>query len=284
MHFIQKIHDRAIQASKNYKRAEAELLAVLQEVDNHKVFRELGFSSLFEYCLRALLLSESVAFNFITVARKAREVPLLKKEISEGKLSVTQARRITPILTKENQTLWIERAKTLKQRNLEREIAAVRPQAATLEKMRFVQKDRIQFQCGISQALMAKLKRVQDLLCQKKQKAVSLEETLEIMAECYLEKEDPLRKISKKPDLSQVSLREGKRVAIPISIQRAVIQRDKAQCSFVDRAGKRCEETRWLHKHHRQAVSQGGAHSADNIALLCFHHHRYEHRSPGPNV
>jgi len=138
----------------------------------------------------------------------------------------------------------------LRQRNLESEIAAVRPQAATLEKMRFVQKDRIQFQCGISQALMAKLKRVQDLLCQKKQKALSLEETLEVMAECYLEKEDPLRKISKKPDLSQVSLREG----------------------------KRCEETRWLHKHHRHVVAEGGNHSADNITLRCFHHHRYEHR------
>ncbi|MGK5089634.1 hypothetical protein WDW86_18940, partial [Bdellovibrionota bacterium FG-2] len=68
-----QIHQRAVELSGRYKKAEAELLETLDQVDLHRVYLKHGHSSLFLYVVRELGLSESVAYNLIAVARKARE-------------------------------------------------------------------------------------------------------------------------------------------------------------------------------------------------------------------
>jgi 5-methylcytosine-specific restriction endonuclease McrA len=285
MNLIESIDQKAIQAACNFKKSEALLVLAVLEVDSHKVFRELGFSSLHDYCLRRLHLSESNAFNVITVARKSAALPELKKEIVNGNLTVSQARRITPILTEENQALWIEKAKTLSQRNLEKEIAKERPQALTPERMRYVSGERLKLECGISEELMKKIKRVQDLLAKKHHKAISIEEALEATTELYLDREDPIRKAerskNKSPDSSQPGLRKGKRTSVPKPIEHQVMLRDQGRCTYVDARGGRCEETRFIQLHHRKEISQGGMHCENNLEILCFHHHRHRHLGIG---
>lgn len=124
---IQELHQRALEAAKRFFQAEADLLELLQEIDACKGFRNLGHTSLFSYAVNALKLSESTALNFINVARKAVQVPALKEAIQQGNLSVCKARKIVPVLTTQNQAEWIEKAKTLPTRKLEKEIAKVAP-------------------------------------------------------------------------------------------------------------------------------------------------------------
>src|ERR1700733_9773455 len=100
---IQEIHERALKAAGRFKRAEADLISVLQEVEASRVFVELKFTSLFQYCVEALGLSEDVTANFVTVSRKASKVPMLQSAIQEGLLTVSKARKITPVLTLQNQ-------------------------------------------------------------------------------------------------------------------------------------------------------------------------------------
>jgi hypothetical protein len=76
----QAIHQKALEAAARFKRAEADLISILQEVEGSRVFMKLGYTSLFAYSVEALGLSESVAANFITVSRKAKEVPVLQAE------------------------------------------------------------------------------------------------------------------------------------------------------------------------------------------------------------
>ncbi|HEX4926196.1 MAG TPA: hypothetical protein VFV50_19030, partial [Bdellovibrionales bacterium] len=133
---IDRIHEEALGAAREYRRAETKLLRVLQDVDICRAYLHLGAKSLFEYCTTLLGLSESVAYNFITVSRKAREVPKLQDEIESGRLSVSMARKIAPVLTPENQEHWIERAKTQTQKELEREVAKVSPAKAKRERRR----------------------------------------------------------------------------------------------------------------------------------------------------
>ncbi len=85
---VQKTHNLAIEAAKKFKTAEAELLNIIIKIDEHRVFVAMGYSSLFTYCVSALGLSESVAYNFVNVARKSREVPELKNSIVKVMLSV----------------------------------------------------------------------------------------------------------------------------------------------------------------------------------------------------
>ena len=130
MNPIQELHQKALDAAGRFKRAEADLITILQELDHARAFFKLGYNSLFSYTVQALGLSESVAANFVTVARKAREVPVLHEAIQSGALTVSKARKITPVLTLQNHDEWIEKAKSLSTRKLEEEVARVAPREA----------------------------------------------------------------------------------------------------------------------------------------------------------
>src|SRR5688500_15937209 len=100
------IHLHAVEVSQRYLRAEAELVGILQKVEELRVFVRRGHASLFAYVVGELGLSESVAYALISVARKSREVPALGEKILEGEISLSNARRVAAVLTRENQGEW----------------------------------------------------------------------------------------------------------------------------------------------------------------------------------
>lgn len=117
---LEKIHEQALLAASEFKQAEKKLLLALNEVEKNSVHLRLGFSSLFQYAVSSLGLSEAVAYNAIAVARKMREVPELEAQVSE--IGISKVRKIVSVLTAENQSEWILKAKTLSSRALEKEV------------------------------------------------------------------------------------------------------------------------------------------------------------------
>ncbi len=208
--YYKQLHEKALSIAKNYHRCEIELIDIIEKVDKHKIFYTFGYSSLYSYVSDYLGLSKDVAAIFINVARKTREVPALKEEIKNGTLSVSKARRMTAVLTVENQEHWLHLAKTQSKAILEKEVAKVNPKLAVLTKAQFVhasvevkekasikkidQVVRVQLQLGVSEKIMIKLRRAQDILSQKMKQSVDLEQTLDVMLDTYLEKEDPVKK------------------------------------------------------------------------------------------
>lgn len=215
---LQKIHQEALAATSRYRAAEIDLINILEAVEKHRVFLHYGFNSVFQYAVQGLGLSENVAYTFINVARKAREVPALKEEIKLGNLSVSKARKITSVLTQENKDHWIALAKTSSQAVVEREVAKVNPLEAARGRANYVHPlneikekvviprtapresnqapapARVQLQVGISEKLIIKLRRAQDLVSQKSRKGATLEDTLEALIGEFLEKHDPVEK------------------------------------------------------------------------------------------
>ena len=63
---------------------------------------------------------------------------------------------------------------------------------------------------------------------------------------------------------------------IPATVKRAVWRRDRGQCAFVARGGRRCAERAYLELHHIQPFALGGDNTASNIALRCRGHNAYE--------
>ena len=189
-----RIHGQALEVSAHYKRAEAELIEILQQVEKHRVFIRRGHSSLFSYVTKELGLSESTAYSLITVARKARQVPELKAEIRSGRMTLSNARRVASVLTAENKKDWIQAACELSSRQLEKEIVKVCPQEAIRERATYTSKDRVKLELGLSEREMLKLRRVQDLLSQSKKRPVSLEETIAALTSEFLTRHDPVEK------------------------------------------------------------------------------------------
>ncbi|MCM2324367.1 MAG: HNH endonuclease [Oligoflexia bacterium] len=274
------------------------MIDVLQEIDQARAYRELGYRSAFEYATQSLRLSESVAYNFITVARKASEVPILKEKIASQEITLSNARLIVPVLTPENQAIWISAAQGLSKRQLEKEVAKERPEILTPERARYVQADRIKLEMGVSEELHLALKRAQDLVSSKLQKAASLEKTLQVLVGSYLDREHPLAKAERaearktkkagavattqqQPAPGQVPGHAPGhaflRVPIQASLKHAVIRRDKYRCTYRDEYGNRCPERRWLDCHHKRAVSDGGGNSLENLVTVCRGHHQVLH-------
>lgn len=193
----QLLHMKALRNAKRYAEAEAELLNVIKEVDRTRLYLKFDLNSTFAYCLEYLGLSEAVAFNFINVARKSIEVPELQSAIQSGRLGVSKARKIVPVLTKENKDEWIQKAIELPQAKLEREVAERAPvdRARDVhERLKPVKGERVKLEFIVSEEAAEKLRRAQELLCGKKRRNVSLEETLAAVLEEFLRREDPVRK------------------------------------------------------------------------------------------
>ena len=247
------------------------------------------FTSLYDYAIHALKLSEASASNFIAVARKAKTVPDLKVAIAHGELSVAKARKITPVLTKENSTNWIELAKTLTKAKLEKEVAKLAPPTLTPEKAKYVTEDRLELRLGVSEEIMQMLKRAQDLVSQNKKAAANYEETLkEVLAE-YLQRKDHVEKAKRNIETAKrnnapasVPRTRAEKPAtqnqryIPAALKHNIYLRDTGQCTHVN-DGKRCENRRWLDIHHKIPLANGGKTSEENLTTLCSAHHRKFH-------
>jgi hypothetical protein len=59
------------------RRATADFVALLAEVDSRRLYLGQGYPSLFAWCTGALRLSEPAAYSRITAARAARRYPTI---------------------------------------------------------------------------------------------------------------------------------------------------------------------------------------------------------------
>lgn len=296
---VDSIHERAKEVAFRYKRTEVELIEVLQQIEDYRVFLRRGHSSLFSYVTSELGISESVTYNLICIARKSREIPELKSKLESGEMTLSNARRIVPVLTVANQDEWISKASELSNRKLEKEVAGVKPEVRTSERASYVSHDRVKLQFGLSERSTLKLRRAQDLLCQKRKRAVSLEETLEVLTSEFLHRNDPIEKAkrhvarqlpagrrlgpapkTRKPSQSLKTL-VTRRVPLPSHILHQVNLRDERRCAFKLPNGNRCTQTRWIEIHHKNPVSKGGKNELDNLITLCSSHHDFEHLNAG---
>src|SRR6478609_3089927 len=70
----------------------AEFLAYLAELDERQLFLDLGYSSLFEYCVEKLGLCESTAGRHIAAARVCRNFPQVFPMVASGALHASALR------------------------------------------------------------------------------------------------------------------------------------------------------------------------------------------------
>lgn len=281
------LHEKAILKAKTFHRAEIELIDVLQEIDTQKTFLHYRCTSLHNYCVKFLKLSDANASNFTNVARKAKEVPELKEAIRNQEITVSKARKITPVINKENSEHWLGLAKTLPKPKLEKAVAKVAPKTATPEKAKYVSEERLQINLGVSEKTMQNLRSVQDLVSQKTRKMASMEDALEVLLESYLQRNDPIERAKRLAKVDANASVPGTDTKVqPENIpgsrklsaqtKHQVSLRDQGQCTHTT-DGERCENKRWLETHHQVPLSLGGSNNLNNLKTLCWAHHKMQH-------
>jgi len=99
------------------RKSTGRLVAHLGEVDARGLYRDQAYSSMFDYCVRALHMSEAEAFNRIRTARTSRRYPIVLAMLERGELHLSAIKLLSPELTPENhrELLLAARFKTKKE-------------------------------------------------------------------------------------------------------------------------------------------------------------------------
>jgi hypothetical protein len=109
------------------REATAELIAFLAELDARELYLAQGFASLFSYCTEKLRLSEYAAYSRMEAARAVRKWPVILDLLTDGSITLTTVGLLVPVLTVENHRSLLDQARHKSKRELQRQIAALRP-------------------------------------------------------------------------------------------------------------------------------------------------------------
>src|SRR5215471_11949241 len=85
-------HDLVTQLRQSLGRerhALADFILALAELDRRRLYVALGYSSAWQFCCRALGLSETATHYRLLAARQVQKQPALADQIREGRLCIT---------------------------------------------------------------------------------------------------------------------------------------------------------------------------------------------------
>jgi len=293
------------------------ILNRLKEINTRKIYLDLGYSTLFQYLVGEIKYPEANAFRLIQPLKVMTVIPEVEQKIESGALSlssISQAKSYMNAQLKQNGIEFtVEEQKEIFQaiegqstREAEKILASLHPDQplkALGDNERPIAKDQTLIQFIANDELIELLKRVKDLDAHRNWNP-TYAELLQMLANFYLDKKDPLRKVKKEAMKEQESELQSKNLEksidklaagsqdqpnalsalkvnkrsryIRAEVKRQVIQESQGQCTFVSKiTGKRCSETRGLQYEHCQPFALGGSNDISNLKSYCFHHNQW---------
>jgi hypothetical protein len=192
---IRDLLNKAFLIAKDFRMKETELIEILKTLDHTKAYRASGYNSLYRFCVESLQLSEHQAYQYIAVARKCEEVPELFRALESQRITVSKARKLTSVLTAENQKPWLELAEAHSQKDLEKAVRSKVPLPPVRDHLQILSETEVKLQATLTAEVSEKLARVLELISEKIEfRKASINEAIDEMCEQYLEKQDPVRR------------------------------------------------------------------------------------------
>ena len=286
----------------------ARVVVHLAEIDTRELYIEAGYSSLFEFCLKELNMSEGEAYRRIAVARMVQEVPGIVPWIERGDIHLTGLLLFREHLSKTNFEAVLGECKGKRTFEVEEIVAKHFPKEDVKTTVRKLPRkkseqpdspaqdesspppsqparparparaisplapDRYKFQFTGSQMFRDKVLEATDLM-RHLEPSGDIVDVLEFALDQVLVL---LRERFGGTGQPQQKPRASTDVGyVTRATRREVYVRDEGQCAFVGANGHRCESRSNLEYHHRHAKAQGGAGDASNIELRCRVHNLF---------
>ena len=118
------LSDRLVAARQHHRRAEHALAVLLTELATEELFRPLGYVSLEDYAGSVLEISARHARELVRIGRALPGLPKLAATFAAGELDWTKARELVRVATEATEEAWLQRARDVPCRILERQVAA----------------------------------------------------------------------------------------------------------------------------------------------------------------
>lgn len=282
-----------------------EILHYLLEIEDRKLYLEMGFPSLFAFVTEELGYSEASAQRRIQAMRLIRDVPQVEEKLESGKLSLSVAAQIQGFIRKEEipQSDKLELIETLEgtsSRECEKKLITIAPETSLpKEKTKIITQDKVMIQFIADKEMMNDIERLKFLLSHQNYEG-RYDQLFKRTLKMALEQIDPERREARRKTKAQkvkgknfgdpqkspenfpspmtsTPTSEVKSRHIPQSTRDKVWIRDQGRCQYKDLAtGKICNSQHTLQIDHRTPYAYGGDHSLDNLQLLCGVHNRHQ--------
>jgi hypothetical protein len=271
------------------------ILVLLSEIQNRRVYAVLGFSSLFEMLVKHFKLSESSAYQRISLIKLIQEVPAAKNALVYDRASMSnlvlansfikEQNKNSKKMTVEEKTNVIEIVKTKSYKEAKEVLALLNPQPVIAkDKSIIISKTQTNLHFTIDNELQKKLDHIKNLISHKNAKP-SMNELLAIMADITIEQLEKKKGINKKVHTSSkhcVTIKPNQNDPpshlkirsryISKNVRREVYQKAQGQCEYVSPEGNRCQCRKFLQYEHTTPFSKGGLNNIATLVLFCSEH------------
>ena len=253
---------KLLKASLRERQMTLEVIRLLREVEQRKLYLDMNYASLFEFTTKHLKYSEGAAMRRINAMRLIRSEPKIEKKIESGELSLTVAATAQNFIrkTKMDVNQVLDKIEGKSTREAERALFELAPQEMPKERSRAVSQDHTELRLLIPKELMAKLDHLMALTSHSNHE-MSYLKLLERLVEQALKKPSPTPAPNVKSDTRYV----------PRALARQVWHRAGHKC-------EKCSSTYQLQIDHIQPVALGGKTELGNLRLLCRAHNLHEWR------
>lgn len=255
------------------------------EIEDRKLFAELGYDGMYSYLTQGLGYSESSAYRRLQSARLLRKVPEVAIKIEEGKLNLSQLTQVQKMIKDQartgNATLTTEATKQVLKRienksrfETERMLAVEFERPVQIHESIKPQKDSsVRIELTLGQEQFAELELAKSLLSHVCHDG-TWSEVVAQLAKAFNKKRQPCpSSLTQSFTAAKSPTLKASRQHIPIKVQRAVYKSADGSCTYTDKVtGKRCESKYQLQIDQIHPWSLGGSNSLENLRLLCRTH------------
>ena len=247
----------------------ADFLVALAELDHRRLFVELGYGSSWDFCRRALALSETATHYRLAAARQIQKQPELADEIRGGRLCITTLAKLSPVLTDQNRAALVAEAAGKPTRQVEQIVARLAPKPVPGDVVRRTDvpvSTQAQTQVLTETLLRKHLTVDADFEALLAQARDALSHSMPAASEVEILKEglrrivrDAARRkgLTKKPR-TKPPCPPAQSADIPRAVMREVWQRDQGRCQWPNADGGICGSTRRVEFHHVVDRARGG--------------------------
>ena len=262
----------------------------LAEIQNRRLFADLGYSSLFAYCTKHLGYCESEAYYRINAMKLTKSVPMAKALIKTGQLTIANASQVYSTLKKIEQ---FEKLGTLEKsdnpsvdfKQLEKKLPAQLARQLIIEVCGKSKREAEVILNGHNQS--AKIKKIKIEIdnttyqnFEKYREGNGCFSDEEIIKQLFklldIKKNDSDKENIIGPNIKTVKVTSVKKSRyIPTLLKLTIKNRAGNCCEYISPLShNRCIEKRNLEFDHIQPFAKGGSSSIQNLRLLCKTHNQ----------
>lgn len=273
--------------AKHEQKLTFEIIELIREVGERRLFLQLGYSSLFDFVTKDLGYEPSSAMRRIQAARVVDQIPEVKSKIEDGSLSLSVISQVQSFFKREESTKGTKLSKDQKieilnivqnktTREAERELAKLSPEAVKrTESERVISENLTELKIVIDKDLKEQLDELK-LLWSHQNPNLTYADLIRLM----------VKKLNKTKASEGVSARAGDLVSlpapvvakrhIPSQVRRYVWTRDQGCCQFKDpSSGRKCQSKYQVQIDHIHRFRDGGLSTPENLRLLCRAHNQW---------